>query len=52
MATKKELQKALNDIEFALRQNNDKIDKFENSHHTLGWISSTIERINKCERIY
>ena len=33
--TKKELIKELKNIEFILRQNNDKIGKFENSAYTL-----------------
>ena len=50
--TKKELIKELQNIEFILRQNKDKIDKFENANYTLGWISGIIERTNQCESIY
>ena len=52
MSTKKELEKALTEIEFILRQNNDKIDKFNDPNYTLGYISGLIERINNCEKIY
>ena len=52
MATNQQLQKALNEIEFALRQNESKVSSFEDANYTVGWISSTIERINKCDPIY
>ena len=49
---KSELIKELQNIEFILRQNNDKIGKFEDSSYTLGWISGIIERCNQCDTIY
>ena len=52
MNTQEQLQKALTDIEFILRQNNDKIGKFEDPNFTLGYISSIVERINGTENIY
>lgn len=50
--TKKQLIKELNQIEFILRQNNDKIEKFKNPDYTLGYISGIIERCNEYDTIY
>ena len=52
MTTKEQLQKALTEIEFIMRQNNERIENFEDANYTLGYISGIVEKINNTENIY